>query len=199
MLKLSTRPLTRDQIVTAIGNNPRAIRVIEQLTSDVGATLPDVLDQIQADVQNLSGAVNALALQISKDRQNGEAARMLQLNAQLEQLREQVSKQENDSTLLLLNSQVAELRELLVAGGSMKVRTINDVVMIPSGFAEATYTISPPLSSVSKAFLAFTGAYNVYGPSGGSMLITSTTTISFKTNVGVSADTYGRFSLVEFQ
>lgn len=42
-----TRPLTREQIAAAVGNNPRAIRLIEQLVTDVTGTIPNAIGDSQ--------------------------------------------------------------------------------------------------------------------------------------------------------
>ena len=42
-----TQALTRDQIALIVGNNPRAIKLLENLTADVAATLPEAIDQVQ--------------------------------------------------------------------------------------------------------------------------------------------------------
>ena len=42
-----TQALTRDQIAAIVGNNPRAIKLLESLLSDVSQTLPEAIDQVQ--------------------------------------------------------------------------------------------------------------------------------------------------------
>jgi hypothetical protein len=42
-----TQALTRDQIAAIVGNNPRAIKLMENLLTDVAATLPEAIDQVQ--------------------------------------------------------------------------------------------------------------------------------------------------------
>lgn len=42
-----TQALTRDQIAAIVGNNPRAIKLLENLLVDVAETIPEAIDQVQ--------------------------------------------------------------------------------------------------------------------------------------------------------
>jgi hypothetical protein len=57
-IQIKTRSITRDQITALVGNNPRAVRLMEALTSDVGVTLPDAI----ADVVAVAAEARAAAL-----------------------------------------------------------------------------------------------------------------------------------------
>ena len=46
-----TSKLTRDQIAAIVGNNPRAIKLFEDLAKDVGVTLPNNLTQVEQMAQ----------------------------------------------------------------------------------------------------------------------------------------------------
>ena len=45
---IRTRKVTREQIAQAVGNNPRLVRLLEQLTQDVTVTLPDAVATVEA-------------------------------------------------------------------------------------------------------------------------------------------------------
>ena len=46
-IQTRTQALTRDQIAAIVGNNPRAIKLLEQLLQDVSKRLPEAIDQVQ--------------------------------------------------------------------------------------------------------------------------------------------------------
>lgn len=50
---VATRKLTREQIGEIVGNNPRAIKIIEALTQDVSITLPEAIASSDSDSGNV--------------------------------------------------------------------------------------------------------------------------------------------------
>lgn len=53
MPKVQPSRLTRDQIAAAVGNNPRVIRLFEQLLQQVGDGLPEVIADLASQVQTI--------------------------------------------------------------------------------------------------------------------------------------------------
>lgn len=104
-----TRPITREQIAAAVGNNPRAIRLIEQLIADVTQTIP-----------NLQSDGNSLALLSTSPGAASDAQTSLQavreLVAQVSSARPAPSQQPLQDQIDTLRLEVQALRSLL---GSM--------------------------------------------------------------------------------
>lgn len=57
---IRTNKLTREQIAAFVGNNPRAIKLIENLALDVSVAIPTAIDDVQSMV-SLSEAAAAIA------------------------------------------------------------------------------------------------------------------------------------------
>ena len=45
---IKTRKITREQIVAAVGNNPRLVKLIESLAHDVTVSIPDAVSTVEA-------------------------------------------------------------------------------------------------------------------------------------------------------
>lgn len=101
-----TRAITREQIAAAVGNNPRAIRLIEQLVGDVTQTIP-----------NSVGDGQAFALLSAHPGATGDAQAALQsvreLIAQVRSVRAAPALQPLQDQIDMLRLEVHELRALL--------------------------------------------------------------------------------------
>lgn len=73
----ATQKLTREQIAAIVGNNPRAIKLFENLIQDVATTIPTAMDEVQySALFSLHGA----------DGSKETAQRSMQLTLELQTL-----------------------------------------------------------------------------------------------------------------
>jgi ubiquinone biosynthesis protein UbiJ len=62
-ISTKTQRLTREQLAAAVGNNPRLIRLLENLLSDVADTLPQAVSDVDASGRfSLQGADGSKAM-----------------------------------------------------------------------------------------------------------------------------------------
>lgn len=145
MFETRTHTLTRDQIADIIGPNVRAVRVFEELVSDVSDTLPEYLAQLQTQVLDLAARVDALTQTTNDDRRDTEAARMQALGAMLEQQREAATPPPWVDSSADLAVQVAQLREQIAAFSMKPKRVVPGAITMTSGVS-GTFTVSPAIT-----------------------------------------------------
>ena len=102
----STQKLTREQISAIVGNNPRAIKLIESLINDVSTTIPDAVDEVQySALFSLHGA----------DGSKQAAQHAQQLAAELQSLVAATTRAQSDLNVIrkeveILRSELADMR-----------------------------------------------------------------------------------------
>lgn len=153
MFETRTHTLTRDQIAEVIGPNIRAVRVIEQLVADVSGTLPEYLAQLQTQVLEVAGRVEALTQTTDDDRRETEPARMQALAAQLQQLQETMPAPPWIDGPADLAVQVAQLREQVAALPMKPKRVIPGSISLTG--LSGTFTVSPAITGIAQ--LAYLG------------------------------------------
>jgi hypothetical protein len=120
-----TQRLTREQIAELVGNNPRAIRLFENLLADVAGTLPDAIVEselsarysLQAADGSKSNSFNALRLgeeiEILMMTIRSQASQITALRQSVEALEASIlSGKSQASQLVALRREVDDLRAL---------------------------------------------------------------------------------------
>jgi len=103
-----TQNLTREQIASIVGRNPRAIKLLEDLLKDVAGTIPDSIEQV---------TLAMLFSQQSTDGSKSAAQAAQQLAGNVEALL--MTARSQAAAISGLQREVSELRAILVAGGSL--------------------------------------------------------------------------------
>lgn len=98
-INTATQKLTREQIAAVVGNNPRAIKLMENLLADVSGVLPDAIVEselsarysLQAADGSKSNSFNALRLgeelEILMMTMRSQASQIAALRREVEELR----------------------------------------------------------------------------------------------------------------
>lgn len=116
---VQTKPITRNKLSSFLPNH-ELVKALENLTADVGTTLPDAADEIANQVTDLSSRVIDLESQVSSLN-----ASVSMLQSEVEDLQQQVSQilDGGDGTLAAISA----LREQLVQA----TRAIDDLNIGP--------------------------------------------------------------------
>jgi hypothetical protein len=149
MDRLTPAYLTRQQLLAFLGNDPQLIRAFETFVEALTTTVPDELADLQLAVATITALQETLANQAEQDRRDTEAARMLALSAQVDQLREHVAALSQSLDVHTVEGQLAQLREQ-IAAFSMKPKQVRYGSITLSAGTSGTFTFSPAASALSE-------------------------------------------------
>ena len=102
VINTSTQRLTREQIAGIVGRNPRAIKLLENLLTDVTGTIPESIEQV---------ALSMLSSLHSADGSKNASQMALMIAGETEAFRLTESRQA--SAISDIQREVAEVRALL--------------------------------------------------------------------------------------
>lgn len=188
MSELTTVRVPRSLIET-ITKDPRAIRYLESVSTDVAEVLPNLVNESQmsadqakvlADVAD-SKAMAALNAALSEVQQTANA-----LSAELTELRKLIPS-DNFGTISALSAELTELKRT----GMRPKSTRNVTIAMGPGITSGTYTINPALTG--PGVLIYNGTVLGSGTAadGGaaSVVLTNSTTVTAQRGVGTGSAT----------
>ena len=157
MDRLRPAHLTRQQLLAFLGDRSDLVRAFEVFVKAISTDMPDELGALQTAADTTAAMLAAISQAADTDRRDAEAARLLALSAQVEQIREQLASAGADATLLDLTAQVAQLREQVAYMGLRRKPVVAGSIVIGAGVASNTFAISPAVASVGMCDLVNLG------------------------------------------
>lgn len=142
--------LNRAQLESFLGKDPQLIRAFETFVRALSTGIPDELEGLSVGLSMADANANALADTVEQEKQSAQAAQVLALSAQVEQMREQIAElsQYADPTL---PAAIAVLREELSStrsSAAMKPKRVAAGSITLSGTTFGTYTFSPAITGM---------------------------------------------------
>jgi hypothetical protein len=201
MDRLRPSYLTRDQLRSFLGDRSDLVRAFETFVDALANDMPDELADLQISAATTAALLTALTQATDNDRRDSEAARVLALSAQVDQLREQLGSGGSDSTLTDLAAQFAQLREQVAYMGLRRKPAVAGSITIGAGVASNTFTITPGVASVDLCDLVNLGATATAAAgttdAAVALDLTNTTTITAR-RIGTAGTVVVYFRLTEF-